>query len=163
MVAYPETSGDDERNESPAQRLDRNWSELLQGLRVGQTGIQILSGFLLTLPFQSRFAELQPPLVGFFVVAMILGTLSAALIVAPAMAHRILFRHHAKDVLVRMGNVLAILGMLCISVTVALSLVVVIGFVGGIVAGVVSGIVCLVVVLGVWVALPVILRRRRRS
>ncbi len=44
MVAYPETSGDDERNETPAERLDRNWSELLQGLRVGQTGIQILSG-----------------------------------------------------------------------------------------------------------------------
>ncbi|HET7723878.1 MAG TPA: DUF6328 family protein [Propionibacteriaceae bacterium] len=162
MVAYPETPGDDERNESPAQRLDRNWSELLQGLRVGQTGIQILSGFLLTLPFQSRFTQLRPPLVGFFLAAMILGTLAAALIVAPAMAHRLLFRQHAKDVLVRMGNVLAILGLLCISVTVSLSLVVVVGFVSGLAAGLVAGSVCLVVVLGVWVVLPLVLLRLRR-
>ena len=128
----------------------------------GQTGIQILSGFLLTLPFQSRFTQLRPPLTGFFLAAMILGTLAAALIVAPAMAHRILFRQHAKDVLVAMGNVLAILGLLCISVTVSLSLVVVIGFVSGVAAGLVAGIVCLVVVLGVWVVLPLVLLRVRR-
>src|SRR5665647_819594 len=48
----------DGRRETPAERLDRNWNEILQELRVTQTGIQILTGFLLTVPFQQRFAEL---------------------------------------------------------------------------------------------------------
>ena len=48
----------DQRNETPTERLDRNWTDLLQELRVVQTGVQLLTGFLLTLPFQQRFAEL---------------------------------------------------------------------------------------------------------
>ena len=51
----PVDSTDDGRDESAADRLDRNWNELLQELRVMQTGVQILSGFLLTVPFQQRF------------------------------------------------------------------------------------------------------------
>ena len=47
------------RNESAVEKLDRNWMELLQELRVLQTGVQILAGFLLTLPFQSRFETLD--------------------------------------------------------------------------------------------------------
>ena len=46
------------RDETPAQRLDRNWTELMQEIRVVQTGVQLLTGFLLTLPFQQRFTEL---------------------------------------------------------------------------------------------------------
>ena len=59
-----------ERDEKPAERLDRNWAELLQELRVTQTGIQLLSGFLLTLPFQPRFADLDPALVLVFLAAV---------------------------------------------------------------------------------------------
>ena len=51
--------GDSRRDEEPSERLDRNWSELLQELRVTQTGIQILFAFLLTLPFQARFDTLD--------------------------------------------------------------------------------------------------------
>ena len=47
------------RHETPDERADRNWNELLQELRVSQTGVQLLAGFLVTLPFQSRFAELD--------------------------------------------------------------------------------------------------------
>ena len=47
------------RGDTPMQRLDRNWGELLQELRVVQTGVQLLTGFLLTLPFQARFADLS--------------------------------------------------------------------------------------------------------
>lgn len=62
-----------ERNETPAERLDRNWSELLQELRVTQTGIQILSGFPRTLPFQARFTELDAVLKGVFLGAVAMG------------------------------------------------------------------------------------------
>ena len=50
-------AGHPHRNETAAERMDRNWNELLQELRVTQTGVQILSGFLLTLPFQQRFSD----------------------------------------------------------------------------------------------------------
>ena len=52
-------SDSDGRNETAIEKLDRNWMELLQELRVLQTGVQILAGFLLTLPFQSRFESLD--------------------------------------------------------------------------------------------------------
>ncbi|MDT0264450.1 DUF6328 family protein [Jatrophihabitans sp. DSM 44399] len=47
------------RHETPTERLDRNWTDLLQELRVVQTGVQLLTGFLLTLPFQARFEKLS--------------------------------------------------------------------------------------------------------
>ena len=57
-VDHPEANqgwDHDARSETPTERLDRNWSNLLQELRVVQTGVQLLTGFLLTLPFQQRF------------------------------------------------------------------------------------------------------------
>jgi hypothetical protein len=163
MDPYAPIVGGNERHESPAERLDRNWSELLQGLRVSQTGIQILSGFLLPLPFQARFSQLNPVLVGVFVAAMVLGALSTALIVAPAVAHRVLFRRHAKDVLVMLANVLALAALVCLALTLSLSLVVVVGFVGGLAAGLAAGGACLTLVLGLWLGLPLALLRRSRS
>jgi len=164
MQAYPPDPGENERDESPAERLDRNWSELLSGLRVGQTGIQILSAFLLTLPFQARFSQLDTALVRFFIAAMILGVLSTVLIVAPAMAHRVLFKRHAKDVLVALANVLALAGMVCLALTLSLSLVVVVGFVIGIGTGLLAGGVCLVGALGLWIVLPLaVLGQRSRA
>ena len=49
----------DDRDETEAERLDRNWNDMLQELRVVQTGVQLLSGFLLTLPFTERFRTLD--------------------------------------------------------------------------------------------------------
>jgi hypothetical protein len=61
-AAHPEQDSGwdaDQRGESPVERLDRNWGDLLQELRVVQTGLHLLTGFLLTLPFQNRFAQLH--------------------------------------------------------------------------------------------------------
>ena len=51
-----------QRGETEIQRLDRNWNSLLRELRVVQTGVQLLTGFLLTLPFQQRFSDLSGPM-----------------------------------------------------------------------------------------------------
>jgi len=67
-----------ERNETATERADRNWNELLQELRVTQTGIQILTGFLLTVPFQQRFAELAPSLRIVFLVVSAADRLTKA-------------------------------------------------------------------------------------
>ena len=78
----------------------RNWDELLQELRVTQRGVQILSGFLLTLPFEQRFLMLPGYFWVIFLAAVGLSTPATGLIVAPVSAHRLLLRSHEKDVLV---------------------------------------------------------------
>src|SRR5215211_3548051 len=86
--------------ESERERINRNWDELLQELRVTQTGVQILTGFLLTLPFQQRFALLDQFQVAVFCVAVLLSATATALIVAPVSYHRLLFRQRRKALLV---------------------------------------------------------------
>jgi hypothetical protein len=151
------------RNETPAERMDRNWVELLQELRVTQTGIQILSGFLLTLPFQARFAELSPVMVGVFLAAVAFGTLATLLVVAPVTAHRMLFREHAKDLLVDFADAFAKAGLICLGVTVTLVTSLVFGFVGGVAAGVAAAAVCAAAFLVLWLVLPLRLRRSPRN
>ena len=150
-----------ERNETPAERLDRNWVELLQELRVTQTGIQLLSGFLLILPFQARFAEIDAVLVGVFLAAVLLAALSTALVLAPVTAHRLLFRRHNKDVLVNLGTMMAKAGLVCLALTVGLVATLVVGVVGGLTAGIVTGVVALAVFFLLWLVLPLTLVRRR--
>lgn len=99
------------RQETAAERLDRNWNELLQEFRVAQTGIQILFGFLLILPFQSGFAEVD----GFqrltYLAIFACITVATLCILAPVMAHRLLFRRKLKGRLVDLGSSLAKLSL----------------------------------------------------
>src|SRR5674536_216271 len=88
----------DGRRETPAERLDRNWNEILQELRVTQTGIQILTGFLLTVPFQQRFAELTADQRRIYLTLVVLASVTTGLLVAPVSLHRWLFRRGAKSV-----------------------------------------------------------------
>lgn len=151
-----------ERDETQAERLDRNWSELLQELRVTQTGIQLLSGFLLILPFQARFGEIDQALVWVFLAAVLLALLSTALVVAPVTAHRLLFRHHEKDVLVNLGTAMAKAGLACLALTVGLVVTLVVGVVIELSTGILAGAVSLLVFGALWVVLPLSVGRRGR-
>lgn len=110
---------DGDRHETVTERMDRNWSELLQELRVTQTGTQILTGFLLTVPFQQRFDQLDAFQRDVYLVLVVLAMLATALIVAPVALHRSLFRKHLKDILVRHGDRLARAGLLLLAVVLA--------------------------------------------
>ena len=88
------------RNETFEERLDRNWMELLQELRVLQTGVQLVAGFLLTLPFQARFETLDDYQTGLYLTNVTLGALTLALIMVPVSVHRRLFRKRLKATLV---------------------------------------------------------------
>ena len=158
-----DTAAPEERHETPAERLDRNWSELLQELRVTQTGIQILTGFLLILPFQARFATVSPFLVGVFLAAVLLAALATALVLAPVAAHRLLFRRHEKDVLVNLGGAMAKAGLICLALTVGLVATLVVGVVASETAGIVTGICALLVFALLWVVVPLSLSRRERA
>ena len=97
----------DERNESAIEKLDRNWMELLQELRVLQTGVQILAGFLLTLPFQSRFETLDDYQTTLYLANVALAALTTALILLPVSVHRRLFRLHLRAALVSSADRIA--------------------------------------------------------
>ncbi|MFC9353654.1 DUF6328 family protein [Arthrobacter sp. NPDC057013] len=88
------------RNETREEQLDRNWGELLQELRVLQTGVQILAGFLLTLPFQQRFQTLDQFQITLYLVNVTLAALTTAFILLPVSVHRRLFRKRLKATLV---------------------------------------------------------------
>jgi hypothetical protein len=102
---------DASRDETRSERMDRNWDELLQELRVTQTGIQILTGFLLTLPFQQRFQQLDEFQRRTFLLAVLLAATATGIIVAPVAFHRLLFRRGQKDSLVAAGDRLAKAGL----------------------------------------------------
>lgn len=144
----------DQRDETTFERADRNWDELLQELRVTQTGIQILSGFLLTLPFQQRFTQLDAPLRALFLTAVALATISTCLVVAPVAWHRLAFRQGRKVQLVDAADRLAKVSLVFIGLTVVAVLALVFGFVLGDGAAVVAGVAALVVFALLWLVLP---------
>jgi len=84
------------RDENLVDQLDRNWDELLQELRVAQTGVQVLSGFLLTLPFQARFPEESVEQRYVFLILVLLTALTTGLLIAPVGLHRMLFRRRQR-------------------------------------------------------------------
>ena len=106
-----------DRDETEAERDDRNLVELLQEARVVQTGVQILFGFLLTIAFQPKFEKLSS-----FQKADYLGTLVVAattliMITAPSSWHRILFRQGDKEHLVKVANRFMVLGLASLGLT----------------------------------------------
>src|SRR5438309_6805358 len=92
------------RNETEPQRVDRNWGDLLQELRVTQTGVQLLTGFLLTLPFQQRFQSLSPSQRNAYLVVVTLSALATTFLVAPVLVHRGLFRQHQRRAMVHVAH-----------------------------------------------------------
>jgi hypothetical protein len=151
---------DDGRDESPAEKLDRNWNELLQELRVVQTGVQILAGFLLTLPFQQRFRTLDDVQRGLLLTAVLLAFVASGLLVAPVSTHRLLFRRHEKHALVELSNKLAKAGItvLGLAVTTVIMLVfdVVVGRGWAVVAA--TGMAAFFVLT--WLVLPLLIMSR---
>jgi hypothetical protein len=103
------------RKETEEERADRNLLELLQELRVAQTGVQILFAFLLTLPFTQRFDQITNFQRDVYFVTLLLAAASTAFIIAPVAHHRILFRRHEKIHLVNIANRFAIAGLVCLA------------------------------------------------
>ena len=102
----------DQRDESAAERADRNWLDLLQELRVTETGVQVLFSLLLTLPFSARFDSTTPFQRRVYFVALLLAAASSVTLIAPVAYHRTLFQQGEKVRLVRQSDRLALAGLL---------------------------------------------------
>jgi Family of unknown function (DUF6328) len=107
------------RGETELQSADRHFTELLQELRVAQTGVQILFGFLLGLAFTARFTDLSRVQQGVYLVTLVLSAASAALLIAPVSYHRIVFRQRLKSQLVTTGHRFAVAGLVLLMLALA--------------------------------------------
>ncbi len=148
-----------ERQETETERLDRNWVSLLQELRVVQTGVQLLTGFLLTLPFQQRFTVLGAGMQAVYLVTVCASVLSTALLVAPVGMHRLLFRRHRLRTLVGAAHRCAYAGLLMLAAAVTGVTVIIFDVVIGLVPALIAGTCTVVLFAGFWIVLPLGMRR----
>lgn len=151
-----------ERHETRAQRLDRNFDELLQELRVAQTGTQILFAFLLTVAYTRPFRDADLFVHRTYAVTLVLAGLAAALLIAPVAMHRTVFRRGRKEELVRIGSRLALMGLYVLMAAVGGSVLLALDVAVGRPAAVVVTGALMTVVLLLWVVLPLLLRRHGR-
>lgn len=149
-----------ERGETEIQRLDRNWNNLLQELRVVQTGVQLLTGFLLTLPFQQRFDILVPSMRSLYLATVACSVGATVLLIAPVAMHRLLFRRHRLKVLVSAAHRCAYAGLALLGLALTGVTVIVFAAVAGSRPGLVAGACAVTLFVLFWSLLPLLLRTR---
>ena len=141
------------RRETYAEKLDRNWGEILQELRILQTGLQLIAGFLLTLPFQARFTELDAYGVWLYLSMVLTAAAALTVVLMPLSVHRWLFRRRVKNRLVSNGSWAAKVGLALAAVlivgTTALIFDTVLGRSESWIAGGALLLLCLVLFVGV--------------
>ena len=134
--------------------INRNWTELIQELRSTQTGVQVLTGFLLTVPFSDRFDTLDDVQRTAYLLVLSGAVAATAAILSPVAYHRILFRRGRRPWLVTTANKVARVGLVLVALTtcgvVFLTFDLAIGRTGGVVASVVAFVGYLVL----WVGIP---------
>lgn len=156
----PSTGEDDRqwdlrvRGESWTAQLDRNFSTLLQELRVVQTGVQVLTGILLTLPFQSRFTELSTVMRTDYLVAASASIGATVFLTAPVATHRVLFRKHRLEQIVRMAHRCAVTGLLLLGVALTGVVVLIFDLVVGPIPAVIAGVTAALLFALLWFVYP---------
>jgi uncharacterized protein DUF6328 len=140
--------------ESEDERLDRNMNELLQELRVSQTGVQILFAFLLALPFAQRFKEVTAFQRDVYFATLLLAGLASVFFIAPVSFHRLLFRRREKAYLITSSNWMAIAGLACLAVAITGVILLITDFLfSGVAAAICTGFFAALFAF-LWYALP---------
>ena len=115
----------EDREETRKERINRELIELLNELRVALPGVQFLFAFLLIVPFQGA-DNLSPFQLDVYFVALIASAVATGLLIAPAAQHRVLFRQHAKENLLRRSHRSALAGLLALGVAICAVLLLVV-------------------------------------
>jgi uncharacterized membrane protein YedE/YeeE len=140
--------------EDRKERIDRELIELLNELRVVLPGVQVLFAFLLLLPFQQTFDRVTSFERGVYLLAFLAATASSILLIAPSTYHRIRFRDGDKKRMLETSGRLLLAGTVCLAVSIAAVMFLVVEFLfGGLVGAVVAGIAA-VLLAGFWYGIP---------
>lgn len=151
------------RDETEEERADRMWSDLIQEVRVAQTGVQILFGFLLTVVFTPKYDDLAHADQVIYIVTVVLGACATGALIGPVSLHRLVTGRRVKPRAVRLASRLTFVGLLLLLATMTASLLLILrvatddGFVAWLVAPVVAW------YLTCWYGLPLWVRRRHTS
>ncbi len=151
----------DDRDETRYERDDRNLIELLQELRVAGLGVQVLFGFLLSLPFTTRFVQLTGVQRKLYVAILVVSALATALLLGPVAYHRLVFRLRQKERLVRAANVMAIAGLATTALAISSTVWLVVSYVLKGASAFVIGSCVAAVFASLWFVLP--LARRAQA
>jgi Family of unknown function (DUF6328) len=150
----------DGRDETEAERADRNYNELLQELRVAQTGVQILFAFLLTIPFTQRFHDLDVMERDVYLGTLLTTAIATACLIAPVSQHRILFRRKRKPEIVEAASRLAQIGLVFLFIAVVGSVYLIFEFVAGVPIAVAVTVALAILFVLIWYVQPLLMRRR---
>ncbi|WP_406261794.1 DUF6328 family protein [Actinacidiphila glaucinigra] len=113
------------RDETRDERADRQWAELLQEVRVAQTGVQILFGFLLTVAFTPRYPQLGETDKIIYILTVVLGASATGALVGPVSFHRIVAGRRIKPETVRWAARLTFAGLVLLLATMTSALLLV--------------------------------------
>ena len=150
----------DEREETPKERSTRKWNEMLQELRVAQTGVQVLTGFLLTLPFTQRFTKLSDTDETAYLVTISCAIGAAACLIAPVAFHRVLFGRSEKPFLITAANHVSRAGLTLMALTMTGSVFLVFDMLLGLTSALIASGGTLAVVGGLWLVIPALAEAR---
>ncbi|MEV0253941.1 DUF6328 family protein [Streptomyces sp. NPDC050732] len=155
----PETR-DDGRRETESERADRRWTELIQEVRVAQTGVQILFGFLLTVVFTPRFTELSDTDRTIYIVTVLLGSATTGALIGPVSFHRVVSGRKIKPQAVVWASRLTFVGLILLlcTLTTALLLILRVATHDSVVPWLVAGVVAWYLLC--WFVLPAWARHR---
>jgi hypothetical protein len=153
----------DARGETPLQRVDRAYGEILQEVRVAQTGVQILFAFLLTLAFTARFASITPFQRNIYVLTLMLCAGATALLIAPAAFHRVVYRRRLKQRLVHVANQLALAGLVLLLLAMVSALLLILDVAIGLGPALLLAVAALTWFVTWWFVVPVWNRLRHQA
>ena len=138
----------------PEQTINRNWTELIQELRSTQTGVQVLTGFLLAVPFTDQFHRLDHVERTAYLVVLTCAVGASMAVLAPIAYHRILFRRDRRPWLVETANRIARAGLVLAALTMCGVVFLAFDLTAGRGAGIVASVVAFVAYVGLWVVVP---------
>jgi hypothetical protein len=147
---------DSDGQESERERTTRKWNEMLQELRVAQTGVQVLTGFLLTVSFSQRFPELSETDKVAYLITVSASILAAGLLISPVAFHRVLFGKKEKEWLIGAANNAARVGLIMLGITMCGVMFLVFDLVWSMTAAVIATVITLLVLAGLWLVLPIV-------
>jgi hypothetical protein len=140
--------------ETEDERVNRNFAELLQEVRVAETGVQILFAFLLTLPFTQRFGDLAGRDIAAYVASALGAAVATVMLVAPVSFHRLTFRQGRKPELVTFASLVALVGLVAFGIALICAAFLIADVVLGLGAGIGFALLIAGLEAALWFVLP---------
>jgi Family of unknown function (DUF6328) len=162
-IRLADRPADDEQpvaGETDEQRLDREHEQLFHELRSIIPGVQIQGAFLLTVAFTQRFERLNDFQRDVYYVTFLLAAGSLVLLLAPPAFHRVQFRRHDKEMMIRAANVEVIAALVLVSLSLAGTLLLITDLIFPIGIAIAAAVVTMVVTSLLWWAFPIARRLR---